>query len=147
MTDSMWRIVRYGIVGASGALLQIVALWVWVSVLDMREYYLAGVWIGFCLALALTFPLQKFWTFKDTTPRTRRQFFSYTVIALCTLTANTLLLSLAKTVLESMQVDFFRMWYLIADAGIVGVIALISFLLNRGFTFRAVSEETAQSDA
>jgi putative flippase GtrA len=136
------RIIRYGLVGVLGALMQITALWLWVDILGLREHYLWGVVVGFSLALAATFPLQKYWSFQDASHHAApRQFISNTVIALCSVCLNLLFLSGAKMVLENMQVDFFHVWYVVAQAGIVVVIAGLSFVSNRFLTFKNVPSD------
>lgn len=135
--------IKYGIVGLTGALLQVAMLFVWVSILGLRAHYIWGVVIGFLVALSLTFPLQKLWTFQDTSrKKAPLQFVSYTIIAIISLGLNTGALSLIKRVLENMHIDFFQFWYLVAEAGIVVCIAAMSFLCNRFFTFidRAAEE-------
>jgi putative flippase GtrA len=133
-------ILRYGITGVFGACVQVVVLWIGVSVLGYKDQYLIVVAVGFLTALAITFPLQKYWTFQDGTyDRATRQLFWYTAIALCSLGANTFLLTFARRVIESYHGDFFRLWYLIAEMVILVFVAGMSFVFNRAFTFRALN--------
>ncbi|MBM3261070.1 GtrA family protein [Candidatus Kaiserbacteria bacterium] len=135
-------LVRYGITGVFGAFVQVCTLWAWVALLGLREQYLWGVVVGFCTALAITFPLQKYWSFRDGAHhRAPRQFVWYTLIALASLFINTFSLSVTKTILESTHVDFFRIWYLVAETIIVSGVALLSFLINRAITFRQHTQE------
>ena len=129
-------LMRYAIVGALGAITQTGVLYLWISVLHLEETYILGVVIGFCLALALTFSLQKWWTFKDdSTARTRRQFIVYTAIALVSVALNAGLLQGTKTMFDIFNIDFFQMWYLIAEVVIVALVAFLSFFANRVLTF------------
>lgn len=131
--------MRYGITGVFGALVQVFALWLWVGVLGLRDHYLWGVVVGFCSALAITFPLQKYWSFRDRVHhKAPRQFVWYTLIALASLFLNTASLSVAKIILESARVDFFHMWYLVAEMIIVLTVAGLSFLTNRAITFQMI---------
>jgi putative flippase GtrA len=130
-------IVRYGIAGGIGAFVQTGALYVWVSLLSLEEHYLWGAVVAFVVALVITFLLQKFWTFKSVTKgQTRRQFSLYGVIGVCSLILNLSLLHVAKFLVEGAGFDFFRIWYLVAQVGIVGTIACLTFLANYFLTFR-----------
>jgi putative flippase GtrA len=118
---------------------QTLSLYVWVDRLGLRDWYLGGLVVGFCIALAITFTLQKYWTFRDTAhERAPRQFVWYTGIALMSLGLNALLLALAKVMLDSLGIDFFHLWYLGAQIVITGCVATASFLMNRLTTFKDV---------
>lgn len=135
-------LLRYGIVGVIGGIIQTLTLYVWVDVLRLEAYYLAGATMGFFAALLVTFTLQKYWTFRDhARAKLQRQFFSYTVIALLTAGFNISLLHLSKILLERFGLDFFRMWYVLAQVLIIAVIAVLSFLANYFITFRARRSE------
>lgn len=128
-------IIRYAISGAVGALIQIATLAFWVEVVHKGNEgeYLDGVVVGFLIALAVTFTLQKYWTFKDaSSSRAKRQFALYTFFALGNLAANAGLMYLL--------VDVFGFWYLGANVMTVGCVAILSFLANRYLTFRAALE-------
>jgi putative flippase GtrA len=130
-------LVRYGIVGLTGGLIQTSVLYLWVSVLLLQKYYLIGAVVGFCLALAVTFLLQKHWTFQNpSSEHVKKQFFSYTLIALVSLGLNIFLLHISKGILEHYGFDFFRVWYLLAQVAIIGFIAVLSFIANNFLTFR-----------
>lgn len=131
-------IVRYGITGGIGGALQTFVLYIWVSVLGLTAYYLWGLVIGFCITLGVSFTLQKYWTFSYRAQHhmPRRQFVFYGLTALASLGLNALLLFLSKEVLESLGVDFFKIWYLVAQVVIIFVVALLSFLFNYFVTFK-----------
>ena len=137
----LWFLFRYAIVGITGAVIQTLVLYAWVSVLGFYEHYLLGVVVGFCIALAATFTLQKFWTFRDRSMhRTSRQFSVYTGIALGSLGLNMLLLVGARRLLEALQLDFFHGWYLAAQVVIIVFLAGVSFVLNALITFSEADE-------
>ena len=109
----------------------------WVSILSLKEWYLLGSVLGFLVALAVTFALQKYWTFRDfTKEHMKRQFFSYTAVAVVSLGLNLLLLHLSKLIVESFDFDFFHTWYLVAQIAIIVLLAGCSFLANYFLTFR-----------
>ena len=132
-----WFLLRYGAVGVCGGLIQTATLYEWVEVLRLQAQYLLGAVAGFCMALAVTFTLQKFWPFKDyARDRTKRQFFFYTLIALASLGLNILLLHLSKLMLDALGFNFFHLWYLAAQVCIIGFVAALSFAANYIITFR-----------
>ena len=133
-----WFLLRYAVAGAIGGAIQTVVLYVWVTVLDLTNTYLWGVVVGFAIALCASFVLQKYWTFRDRSrDTTHRQFVFYTIFALCSLGLNTFLLYESKMILESYNLDFFRVWYILAEIAIVAGIAGMSFVANYLITFRA----------
>ena len=135
--SNYWFLLRYGIVGVCGGLIQTATLYVWVEIFRLHSYYLLGAVAGFCTALAVTFTLQKYWTFREySRERAKRQFFFYTLFALTSLGLNVLLLHLSKLVLEALGFDFFDLWYLAAQVCIIGFIAALSFIANYIITFR-----------
>jgi putative flippase GtrA len=144
--EKYFLLIRYGIIGVFGAFVQVFTLWLWVSVLGLRDQYLWGVVVGFCTALAITFPLQKYWSFRDGAHhKAPRQFFWYTMIALASLFINTFSLSVTKVLLENAQIDFFRIWYLVAETVIVSGVALLSFLTNRAITFKSTHDKNSKT--
>jgi len=149
LRERFWLLLRYGVAGAFGALVQTSALYVWISILGLESTYLFGAFIGFCLALAVTFLLQKYWTFRDhTTHRAHRQLMSYAMVAVVNVTLNIVLLALAKESFFLAGIDFFHGWYIAVQVVIVGIASGVSFILNYFFTFRRETnaiEETLES--
>jgi putative flippase GtrA len=135
-------LMRYGASGIFGIIISIFVLFVWVTLLGWEETYLLGVGTGFILALAVTFILQKYWAFRDSeSSRTPQQLLSYSIVAVLGLVLNTGLLAGAKKIFESLPLDFFDGWYLIAQIGIVILISIFNFCMNFLFTFRHAREE------
>src|SRR6185436_4502499 len=135
-----WLLLRYATAGAFGAFVQTFLLYVWVTLLGFHETYLLGAFFGFCVALIVTFLLQKYWTFRDrTTHRTHRQLFWYSVVALINVAINIGLLALAKEIFFALHIDFFKGWYLVTQAAIVVFASGMSFILNYFFTFRGTA--------
>lgn len=136
---------RYAIVGGIGGLIQTATLYVWVDILGLTHVYLLGAMLGFSIALAVTFLLQKFWTFRGkASQRTKREFMFYTAFALGSLLATMLLLELARMALRSVGKDFFDHWYLAAQIAITLLLALVSFFLNYAYTFNVQAETTQE---
>jgi putative flippase GtrA len=125
-------LLRYGIAGVVGGVVQEGTLYVWVEIFGGEEYYLTGVVLGFLVALVIVFPLQKYWTFRDeTTHRTKKQFVIYGAVALGSLFANILLMHLF---VETLNIGIY-----VSQALTIMVVAGTSFLLNRYVTFYEAS--------
>lgn len=134
-------LIRYGISGVIAALIPIVFLFVWVSVLGHADTYLLGVVFGFIFALVFAFILQKYWAFRDVeSSRAPRQLLWYSAVALSGLALNALLLMGAKSLFELFRVDFFHGWYLVAQAVSIAIVAVYNFSMNFLFTFRDARE-------
>lgn len=132
-----WLLVRYGIVGVTGGIIQTLFLYLWVGVLRLETHYLVGASLGFCCALMVTFTLQKYWTFRDRAEGVaHRQFALYTLIALLNLALTVLLLHASKALIEQSGFDFFDRWYLIAQVTIIVLLAGASFSANYFVTFK-----------
>ena len=144
MFSDYWFLMRYAIVGACGGGIQTATLYTWVEFFHLEKYYIFGSIIGFCLALLVTFTLQKYWTFRDRAhSQLKKQFFFYTSIAITNLTLNIFFLHTSKVILEALGLDFFHIWYLIVQVGIVVLLAGLSFMANYLFTFnRNIPEKT-----
>jgi putative flippase GtrA len=135
-------LIRYGISGVIGAMVQTFVLYIWVSVLGLKDHYLWGLVVGFCITLLISFSLQKYWTFADKVhSRLPRQFMFYTITALGSLVLNTILLYASKQMLEGWGFDFFDKWYLVAQIVIMFIVALCSFLVNYFVTFKEVKKD------
>lgn len=135
-------LIRYGISGVIGAIVQTLVLYIWVSVLGLRDHYLWGLVVGFCVTLCISFSLQKYWTFADKVhSRLPRQFMFYTLTALGSLLLNAVLLYISKQILEGQGFDFFDKWYLIAQIIIIFMVAVCSFLVNYFVTFKEIKKD------
>ncbi len=135
-------LIRYGITGVIGAVLQTFILFVWVSVLGLTSYYLWGLVVGFCITLGVSFTLQKYWTFsyREHHHRSHYQFVMYGVTAAGSLVLNTILLHASKQLIEAAGHNFFNGWYLVAQVVIIFIIAVASFLVNYFITFKEKKE-------
>lgn len=121
-----WRIVKYGISGVTGGVVQVTLLYVFVDYFGL--WYIRGVVFAFTISLAITFVLQKFWTFQDYSINNfHQQSFKYVVIALGALLLN--------VVFMYVLVDIVHLWHIAAQGIVVGVVGGITFLMNRAFTF------------
>lgn len=130
-------LIRYGISGITGGVIQILFLYAWVTLLGLEKIYLLGLVLGFVVALIVTFALQKYWAFRDEeSSRMSRQFLSYTLVAVSGLALNAVLLVGAKMLFGWLALDFFHGWYLFVQTGIVCIVSVFNFSMNFLFTFR-----------
>jgi putative flippase GtrA len=130
-------LTQYFSVGMIAIAIQLLGSYIWVSLLGFQEQYLLGVIIFYCIALCITFLLQKYWTFRDHSQQfIGRQAFWYTLISLGNLGLKILLLHIGQSMFESVGIDFFDGWYLLIQSFVLVLTALVSFLLNKRFTFR-----------
>lgn len=121
------RIIRYAISGGLGGVLQVFFLWIFVDLFGV--WYVHGVVGAFLVTLVIVFFLQKFWTFQDYSKEyMHEQSFSYALIAVGTLGLN--------IVLMYVLVDLFGVWHVLAQAVVVGVVGVMSFFMNKMFTFK-----------
>lgn len=135
-------LVRYGLSGLTGGAIQVLFLYIWVTLLGLESTYLVGLVLGFICALVVTFALQKYWAFRDKEPnRALNQLLSYSAVAVSGLALNALLLTGAEVLFKSLGVDFFHGWYLIAQTVIVCIVAVFNFSMNFLFTFRHARRE------
>ena len=124
------QIIKYGVSGVSGGVLQVFFLYIFVDVLHM--WYIHGVVWAYLITLVIVFSLQKFWTFKDYSMQTiRRQSMYYLVIAVIAFALNVSLMYIL--------VDLLHMSHISAQIIVVGVVGILTFLLNRNFTFKNTS--------
>lgn len=120
-------------------MIQIVGLYIWVSVLGFTEQYLWGVVVAYCISLVVGFVMQKYWTFRNYSHEVVvTQICWYTAVSLFNLGLNAFILDMSKLILESRGINFFHVWYLVAQVFAVGMCAIAGFLLNRSITFRSV---------
>src|SRR3990167_4740203 len=92
-------------------------------------WYLTSFIIAFCAGLAVSFTLQKFWTFVDmNTDRMRAQIGLYFSVQMGNLGFNTVALFLL--------VEYAHLWYMAAQFMIAVVIACINFVLFKFVVFK-----------
>ena len=122
----MSKVAKFFISGGSAAALHFSLLYFLTNVLGV--WYLASTTIGFIAAFAVSFMLQKFWTFKDrATDRLYVQLTLYFIVALGNLGLN--------TVGMYFLVSSVGIWYLSAQVLTTAVLAIESFFVYRYLIF------------
>ncbi len=130
MYSIIWRRRRIGKYLASGgtaAFVNLAALYFFTDILGI--WYLASSALAFVVAFAVSYTLQKFWTFSDPTKdENHRQKALYFIVALFNLGVNTLLMHFF--------VETFHLGYLVAQVIAGGLIASGSFFVYRHLIFK-----------
>lgn len=122
-----FRLIRYLISGGTAAASNVVFLFLLVQYGGM--YYVYASVLAFVLSIAVSFTLQKFWTFRDDPLHDmHRQFARYLLVILFGLTLNTILIYFF--------VEVTALWYVLAQILTTAVIAVINYFFYRHFVFR-----------
>lgn len=129
MMDLM-RILRFLATGIVGLVVNLGSLEVFVTFFKL--HYLMGSVCAFTLALIVGFLLQKYWTFADhDASRVHTQFAQYTGLALTNLALN--------TGGVYMLVEYGGAHYLVAQACMAGILAIVSYLLYSRLIFSSAA--------
>lgn len=92
-------------------------------------YYLASSVIAFIASIIVSFSMQKFWTFNNqSTENLHKQFSLYFFVVILNLALNTFIVYTL--------VEWFNVWYLLAQFIAGTVIAVVSFFIYRNFVFK-----------
>lgn len=123
----MFKLVRYIISGGTAAMTNWIVLFLLVHFGQM--YYLSASVIAFVLSIAVSFVMQKFWTFQDRlVSDVHAQFARYSVVIFSNLVLNTALVYLL--------VEKAGVWYLMAQILGTVVIAITGYFGYKHFVFR-----------
>lgn len=127
MGARVYRLVRYLISGGTAAASNLAFLFLLVHFFEV--YYLYASVIAFILSIAVSFTMQKFWTFQDSLLHdVRMQFGRYLVVLVANLVLNTLLMYVF--------VEYLGWWYVYAQVVATGIVAIVGYFGYRNFVFR-----------
>lgn len=131
------RLAKYVISGGTAATVNIGFLYLFTDILNIH-YLVSGV-LSFILAFGVSFTLQKFWTFQNNNRELlHQQLVIYLIVSVSSLVVNTFLLYLL--------VDWFGLWYILAQIIAGGLIAIVNFFVYRFVIFHpATTVVTIQS--
>lgn len=122
-----YHLVRYLISGGTAAVSNLGFLFLLVHFVHM--HYLYASVIAFIMSIAVSFTMQKFWTFQDMPLHdVHVQFSRYLVVLLVNLTLNTLLMYFF--------VEKIGLWYLYAQILATAVVAIVGYFGYKYFVFR-----------
>src|SRR3989344_6329895 len=120
------KAVRYIISGGTAAFVSLALLYLLTDVFGF--WYLLSSAIAFIFAFIVSFTLQKFWTFQDKQSRAvGKQLVFYFGTALSGLALNSFLLYTL--------VELFGLWYMLAQAFSIGVVAIATFFIYQNIVF------------
>jgi putative flippase GtrA len=122
-----YHLLRYLMSGAVAAASNLLALFLLVQF--GRMHYLYASVVAFIASVAVSFTLQKFWTFQDMfTHDVRAQFTRYSAVVLANLTLNTALMYVL--------VERESLWYVFAQVLTTSIVAVVSYIAYKHFVFR-----------
>ncbi|MFH1583345.1 MAG: glycosyltransferase [Candidatus Falkowbacteria bacterium] len=126
------QIIKYLIAGGTAAFVDLALLYILTDILGV--WYLISACLAFAVAFFVSFFLQKFWTFRDADKEAMyKQMQVYLAVALANLTLN--------AVLMYVLVDGFKIWYMLAQVIVSGLIACESYFVYKIFIFNGHSKE------
>lgn len=123
----LWRFVRFGIVGASGMVVDFAITWLCKEKLRWNKYVSNS--LGFITAATNNYVWNRLWTFESQNEAVAREYLSFLVISVIGLGINNLVIYLLH---ERLKLNFY-LSKLIA----IGIVTLWNFTLNYVITFRA----------
>jgi putative flippase GtrA len=123
MNRSFWRYLVVGTVGA-GAHLSTLSL----LVEQFGVQPIAASMAGFLVALILSYWLNAFWSFDQVAQQHRQAIVRYTAVSVMGLCLNTFIMF--------SLVNWFGLWYFLAQMIAAVVVPLHNFLLNFYWTFK-----------
>lgn len=131
MNNAFWtileRFIRFGIVGASGMVVDFGVTWLCKEKLRWNKYLSNS--LGFILAATNNYLWNRWWTFQSQNQAVAREYISFVLIALVGLGLNNLIIYLLH---ERAHLNFY-LSKLIA----IGCVTIWNFTMNYVFTFRA----------
>lgn len=121
-----YHLLRYLMSGAAAAASNLAILFILVHF--GRTHYLYASVVAFIASVAVSFTLQKFWTFQDTrTHDMRAQFIRYSAVVLANLALNIGLMYLF--------VEKADLWYVLAQILTTSIVAVFGYIGYKHFVF------------
>lgn len=118
--------IKYIISGGTTAAVDLGFLYIFTDIFHI--WYIASAALAFILAFFVSFFLQKFWTFRDrSTDGIYKQMWLYFIVATINMVLNTLLMYIF--------VDWFNIWYMLAQVFVGIFIAIWNFIISKFFIF------------
>lgn len=131
MNSAYWtilvRFIRFGIVGASGMVVDFGITWLCKEKLRWNKYLSNS--LGFVTAATNNYLWNRVWTFESESQAVAREYISFVVIALIGLGLNNLIIYLLHGKL--------RLNFYLSKLIAIGCVTLWNFSMNYVFTFRA----------
>jgi putative flippase GtrA len=123
----LFHLIRYLLSGGTAAAFNVGILFLLVQYGNF--HYLQASIMAYLIAIAVSFTLQKFWTFQDKPIHDiRSQFFRYILIVFANLGLNTFIMYLFVTK--------FGVWYIFAQIMTTGLVAVTGYFGYKYFVFK-----------
>jgi len=120
------QIIKYLIAGSTAAFTDLALLYIFTDILGI--WYLISTSLAFIIAFFVSFFLQKFWTFRDSDKEIMyKQMGIYLAVTLANFMINVAMMYIF--------VDGFKIWYMLAQFIISGLIAFESYFVYKTFIF------------
>lgn len=130
--EKILKVAKYIISGGTAAVVDLFFLYIFVE--KCALWYVFSAILAFLIAFSVSFSLQKFWTFKDTsTDKVHKQASVYFIVSVVNLGLNTLLMYIF--------VDIAKLHYLPSQILAGGLLAISSFFVYSRFIFSSNSSE------
>lgn len=126
MTEIFVKFLKFGIVGASGVVVDFGITWLLKEKIRLNKYVANSM--GFACAVVSNYVLNRIWTFHNTDPHVGLQFAKFAVVALIGLGMNNAIIYLLN---ERRNVKFYT-----AKLIATGIVMLWNFGANYFFTFK-----------
>ena len=120
-----WKFLKFGVVGASGVVVDFGITWLLKEKLKLNQYVANST--GFACAVVSNYILNRIWTFEDHNPDVAVQFAKFTAIALVGLALNNAIIYVLN---ERLRMNFY-----VSKLIATGVVMLWNFGANYTFTF------------
>jgi len=128
LLDKYKQIIKYLFAGGTAALVDLSSLYFFTDILGV--WYLISACLAFILAFFVSFFLQKFWTFRDGNKEIMyKQMGAYLTVALINFLIN--------IVSMYFLVDGLKVWYMLAQFIVSGLVAVESYLVYKTFIFHS----------
>lgn len=124
--ELFFKFIKFGIVGLSGMMVDFGITWLFKEKLHVNKYIANS--LGFAMAAANNYILNRIWTFKSHNQNIPLEFFSFFTVSLIGLLINNLILFLLT---EKLNVRFY-----LAKLIAIGVVVVWNFFANYLVTFR-----------
>ena len=127
MVQKLKQIIKFGLVGSFGILIDLGFTYLCKDILGFNQYIANS--IGFCLAASSNYFLNRLWTFRSTHPDVAGQYTKFFVISLVGLGLNNLIVYVLTS--YSGLLDFYP-----AKLAAIGVVFFWNYSANAVFTFK-----------
>ena len=125
MPEILWQLVKFGVVGGSGLVVDFGLTYLVKEKIHINKYVANA--IGFTVAATTNFFFNKRWTFGDTSPEVLNQYTLFFGIALVGLVLNQLILFVLH--------HYFKTNFYLAKLVATGLVVFWNFTMNYLITF------------